>query len=138
MIGWESDDNVVGPIAAAAKQSLLRLIPDFLPFEDRNHNQSLLYRLVLEHGDFGVHNMSIKMNTDGQPIMTSVFDWETAHIVPAILSNPAMAVAVDLVTDKDAKPSVTRMGDVESAEDLAQYATWAQDYFKVRPLAMHQ
>ena len=95
MIGWESDDNVVGPIAAAAKQSLLRLIPDFLPFEDRNHNQSLLYRLVLDHGDFGVHNMSIKMNTDGQPIMTSVFDWETAHIVPAILSNPAMAVAVD-------------------------------------------
>jgi hypothetical protein len=31
MIGWEDDNNVVGSIAAAAKQSLLRLIPHIIP-----------------------------------------------------------------------------------------------------------
>jgi len=31
MIGWESDNVTVGPIAAAAKQSLLRLVPHIMP-----------------------------------------------------------------------------------------------------------
>ena len=31
MIGWEDDNNTVGAIAAAAKQSLLRLIPHIIP-----------------------------------------------------------------------------------------------------------
>jgi hypothetical protein len=31
MTGWEDDNNVVGSIAAAAKQSLLRLIPHIIP-----------------------------------------------------------------------------------------------------------
>ncbi|KND87198.1 hypothetical protein TOPH_08182 [Tolypocladium ophioglossoides CBS 100239] len=34
MIGWESDENTVGPIAAAAKQSLLRLISHIMPTDD--------------------------------------------------------------------------------------------------------
>jgi hypothetical protein len=55
MIGWESDHNVVGPIAASAKQSLLRLIPLILPADE----DSDYYRLVLEHDDFGIHNMTI-------------------------------------------------------------------------------
>lgn len=31
IIGWPSDNNVVGPFATAAKQSLLRLVPYLLP-----------------------------------------------------------------------------------------------------------
>lgn len=48
MIGWESDANTVGPVAAAAKQSLLRVIPHMMP---EDSGQADLYRLVLDHGD---------------------------------------------------------------------------------------
>lgn len=58
MIGWEDDNNTVGPIAAVAKQSLLRLIPHIMPADS---SQASLYRLVVDHGDFGIHNMSIIM-----------------------------------------------------------------------------
>jgi hypothetical protein len=49
MIGWEDDDNIVGPIAATVKQSLLCLIPHIMP---RNGGQTSLYRLVLGHQGF--------------------------------------------------------------------------------------
>ena len=72
MIGWEDDNASVGPIAAAAKQSLLRLIPHFIPL----HNDGKgLYRLVLEHSDFGVHNMLITEDANGLPLVTSVCVW---------------------------------------------------------------
>lgn len=58
MIGWESNNVTFGPIAFAAKQSLLRIIPHILP---EDNDKTSLYRLVLEHGDFGIHNMSISM-----------------------------------------------------------------------------
>lgn len=47
MIGWESDEVTVGPVALAAKQSLLRFIPHMMPVDA---GQASLYRLVLEHG----------------------------------------------------------------------------------------
>jgi hypothetical protein len=71
MIGWEDDHNTVGPVAAAAKQSLLRLIPHIMPAGD---DENLLYRSVIEHGDFGVHNISIAMDANSQPLATSLFD----------------------------------------------------------------
>lgn len=85
MIGWEDDHNTVGPVAAAAKQSLLRLIPHIMPPGD---DENLLYRFVIDHGDFGVHNISITMDANNQPLATSLYDWETGYIVPAILSDP--------------------------------------------------
>ncbi|KAI9866787.1 MAG: hypothetical protein M1813_000729 [Trichoglossum hirsutum] len=126
MIGWEDDNNTVGPIAAAAKQSLLRLIPHIMPADS---DQTSLYRLVLEHGDFGIHNMSITMDANGQPLMTSLYDWETGCIVPAILSDPLVAVWVDLVTDKNATPSFIRVPDDATSDDRAQYMIWARQYF---------
>ena len=89
MIGWEDDNNTVGPITTAAKQSLLRLIPHIMPTDS---DQTSLYHLVLEHSDFGIHNISITMDANGQPLVTSLYDWETGCIVPAILSDPLMAV----------------------------------------------
>ena len=130
MIGWESDNVTVGPIAAAAKQSLLRLIPHIMPI---NSDQTSLYRLVLDHGDFGIHNMSITMDANGQPVVTSLYDWETGCIVPAILSDPLMAVWVDLVADENAAPSFIRVPDYATPEDRVQYMTWARHYFMVRP-----
>ena len=135
MIGWEDDNNTVGPIAAAAKQSLLRLIPHIMPADS---DQTSLYRLVLDHGDFGIHNMSITIDTNSQPLVTSLYDWETRCIVPAILSDPSMAVAVDLVTDENAAPSIARVSDDATPDNREQYMTWARQYFKVRLSFKHR
>ena len=80
-------------------------------------DQTSLYRLVLDHGDFGIHNMSITIDKNGQPLMTSLYNWETGYIVPAILSDPLMAVTVDLVTDEITSPSITRLSD-DATPDL--------------------
>ncbi|KAK0710253.1 3-hydroxybutyryl-CoA dehydratase [Lasiosphaeria miniovina] len=122
MIGWESNHVTVGPIAAAAKQSLLRLIPYIILTDG---DQTSLYRLVLEH------NMSITMDANGQPLVTSLYDWETRCIVPAILSDPLMAVWVDLVPDENATPSFIRVPDDATPDDRVEYMTWARQYFKV-------
>lgn len=131
MIGWEDDNEVVGPIAAAAKRSMLHLLPHILPVGS-DQFESALYRLVLEHGDLGIHNMSIVRAVDGDPLVTSVYDWETGCIVPAILSDPLMAVEVDLVVDEDAKPAISRIHDASSEEYRSQCMGWATCYFDVR------
>lgn len=57
--------------------------------------------------------------------------WETGCIVPAILSDPLMAVTVDLVANEKAAPSITRVSYDTTPDKLTQYMTWTQ-YFKVR------
>jgi hypothetical protein len=113
----------------------LRLIPHIMPTDS---DQTSLYRLVLEHGDFGIHNMSITRDANGQPLVTSLYDWETGCIVPAILSDPLMAVTVDLVTDENAAPSFIRVPDDATPDDRVQYMTWARQYFMVRPSFKHR
>ncbi|KDR79794.1 hypothetical protein GALMADRAFT_241875 [Galerina marginata CBS 339.88] len=127
MIGWEDDNNTVGPIAAAAKQSLLRVIPHIMP---TGSDEPSFYRLVLEHGDFGIHNLSITVAANGLPVVTSLYDWETGCIVPAILSDPLMAVTVDLVANENAAPSVTRVPDYATPDDHVEYITWSRQYFE--------
>lgn len=130
MIGWESDHVTVGPMAAAAKLSLLRLIPHMMPIAS---DEDALYRLVLEHGDFGIHNISIMMDEKGQPVVTSLYDWETGCNVPAIVSDPLMAVIVDLVADAeaDALPAITRVDADATSDERAAYTTWTRGYFNV-------
>lgn len=134
MIGCESDNVTVGPIAAAAKQSILRIIPHIMPADG---DQTSLYRLVLDHGDFGIHNMSINIDANGQPLVTSLFDWEVGCIVPAILSERLIAVSIDLETDENAAPSITRLPDNATPDECAQFMTWAKQYFKVRSPFKH-
>ncbi|ERS97015.1 hypothetical protein HMPREF1624_06342 [Sporothrix schenckii ATCC 58251] len=138
MIGWEDDNNVVGPVAAAAKQSLLRLIPHILPAERSQAEgeaegeaaaEASVYRLVLEHGDFGIHNMSIATDANNNPLVMSVCDWETGCIVPALLSDPLMAVFVDLAADEHARPSITRVAGDAMPSDRARYMEWSQQYY---------
>ncbi|KAJ7494758.1 hypothetical protein B0H11DRAFT_1910712 [Mycena galericulata] len=53
-----------------------------------------------KHDDFGIHNMTITDETDRY----FVIDWETGHIVPAILSDPPVKKFwCDLVVDEDAE-----------------------------------
>lgn len=130
MIGWESDEVTVGPVALAAKQSLLRFIPHMTPADD---SEASLYRLVLEHGDFGIHNMSITTDADGQPLVTSLYDWETGCIVPALLSDPLMAVEIDLVADENAEPSLTWVPSYTKPITHVQYMEYSKHYFEVCP-----
>lgn len=129
MIGWEDDEETVGPVAMKAKQSLLLAVPLIMP---KGSTEASLYRHVLEHGDFGIHNTSITRDTDGNPLVTSLYDWETACIVPALLSDPLVAAGpVDLVTDEDGGPCVTRIPNNPTAIDLKRYAMWAHHYVEV-------
>jgi hypothetical protein len=133
MIGWEDDNETVGPVALAAKRSLLSAIPHILP----SGKEESLYRLVLEHGDFGIHNTSIARGEDGggQPRVTSLYDWETGCIAPALLSDPLVAAGpVDLTIDSNAEPAVTRMPKAVTATELEAYAGWARRYSEVSGL----
>jgi len=56
----EARFEVADPIAVAAKQSLLRLI---IPTD------SELYCLVLDHDDFGIHNMLITWMQTVYPLL---------------------------------------------------------------------
>jgi len=127
MIGWDSDNNTVSPVAFAAKSSILRLIPHMLPSE----GESSMYRLVLEHGDFGSHNMSITTDAAGVPIVTSVYDWENGCIVPALLSDPSMVVKVDLTLDENGTPTTKPIPKEATLDDIAEYMRWCSQYFQV-------
>jgi hypothetical protein len=128
MIGWEDDEETVGPIAFAAKRSLLCALPHLMPPE----NAQSFYRLVLEHGDFGIHNTSITKDVNGKTQVTSLYDWETGCIVPGLLSDPLVAVGpVDLITDRNTRASVTRIPDYSSSAELEEYEAWARHYIKV-------
>ncbi|TRX97826.1 hypothetical protein FHL15_001036 [Xylaria flabelliformis] len=96
-------------------------------------SQPSLYRLVFEHSDSGIYNMSITMDANNSPLVTSLYDWETACIVLAILSDPLMLVIVDLGTDYNANLSVTRVPKNAIPSDRTQYMEWARLYIQ-RPL----
>lgn len=134
MIGWEDDNETVGPIALAAKQSLLNAIPHIMPPEG---SSPYLYRFVLEHGDFGIHNATVKINSDGTPTATSIFDWETACIWPALLSDPELAVfPVDLQTNAEGSAAIARIPEAAQTTEVDLYQSWAQHYNDVSLLIL--
>ncbi|KAK3987618.1 hypothetical protein QBC44DRAFT_270819 [Cladorrhinum sp. PSN332] len=131
MIGWEDDNETVGPVALAAKQSLLRAIPYILPVDTATVPGESLYRLVLEHGDFGIHNTTVAADADGKPQVTSLYDWETSCIWPALLSDPLVAAGpVDLIVGEYGQPAVTRLPEGATQADLDTYAAWARHYIQ--------
>lgn len=122
---------LVSPSLDAARKSLLQLVPLVLPRGTRHLREDALYRFVLDHGDFGMHNMTVATDGQGQPHITSVFDWEGGSIVPAILSEPKMVTTVDLVIDRAGEPSIQRWGDGDTLDKIAQYRGWTAEYYKV-------
>ena len=109
-----------------SKQLLLRLVPRIIPTGDAS-----LFRFVLEHGDYGIHNMSIAPDADGNHHVTSVFDWDVGSIVPAFLSDPSICVGPDLGTDGNASPLAYCLGEDTTPKQVAEYASWAKAYCKV-------
>ncbi|UPL03666.1 hypothetical protein LCI18_014600 [Fusarium solani-melongenae] len=129
MIGWEDDNNTVGTEALKAKQSLLRFLPHMLPSEE---NEEYLYRMVLEHGDFGIHNMSITTEADMKHAhITSLYDWETGCVWPAMLADPEMALTVDLIVDEDGKPTIKRVWEEATPDQRNEFMNHAKNYIKV-------
>jgi hypothetical protein len=110
-------------------------------------NQASLYRLVLDHGNFGNHNMYVAEYSDGQPDVTSLFGWSFGCIVPAILSDPQMKALIDpftwshvnMTTDENASPSFTKtilVNEVRMDIPIPKYTEhelWAKQYYKVGP-----
>ena len=129
-------EKLIGNTASifeATRRSLLLLVPKILPKSTKRLSEAELYRLVLDHGDFGMHNMTIWVDVEGQPHVTSVYDWEGGSIVPAILSEPKMVTTVDLVVDEKGEPSISRWGDGDTPANMAEYRSWTTEYYKVGP-----
>lgn len=127
-IGWPTDNNVVGPFAAAAKQSLLRLVPFLLPPETRH---GTFYRPVIDHGDYGMWNMTSTIDENGKPLITSLFGWDMSSVVPAIFSDLKLGVDIDLVADEYGNPAITRLPHNASVAKRAPYKVWSRQYITV-------
>ncbi|KAF7290529.1 hypothetical protein MIND_01292800 [Mycena indigotica] len=126
-VGPERDGvAMVGPKALAAKVSLKQLISMILPDDKEDHLG--LYRLVLEHGDYGIHNMSI-VEEESETLVTSLYDWESGHIIPALLSNPQLAVYVDLQLDNESQPTISRIWEGITEEAHAEQLGYAKYYY---------
>jgi hypothetical protein len=123
--------HLMTPSLEKVHKALVRLVPLILPRSTFWLKESRLYRFVLDHGDFGVHNMTVAMDDGGQPKITSVYDWEGGRVVPAILCEPKMVTTVDLVIDEKGKPNISRWGDGDTPEKMAQYRKWTEEYYKV-------
>ncbi|KAG6810278.1 hypothetical protein H0H92_012607 [Tricholoma furcatifolium] len=129
---YDHADQIVGPRAVAAKKSLLRLIPYIMPPDD----DPSLYRFVLEHGDFGLHNMSITEDKDRKPLITSLYDWELSYFAPAIFSDPQMSTwGIRLMADEHGNPTVFRGVNASADEEPSQerrteYTPYSIQYLK--------
>ncbi|KAF4119353.1 hypothetical protein GMORB2_4872 [Geosmithia morbida] len=117
------------------RRTLLRLLSLSLPRDGseqrQKHREAELYRFVLDHGDFGIHNMTLARDDDDMPRITSVFDWEHGCVVPAILSEPRMITTADLVLSADyLKPIFERWGDGSAPDKMAEYRNDTAKYYK--------
>lgn len=128
-IGWPQSNNVVGPFAIAAKQSLLRILPYLLPPETRH---GTFYRFVVDHGDYAMWNMTSTFDDNGKPLITSVFGWDMSSVIPAIFSELKLSVEIDLTADEYGNPVITRLPHNATAAKRAQYLAWSRQYITVR------
>lgn len=108
---------------------MLRLIPLILPEGD----EAVLYRPVLQHDDFGIHNLLNLVSGAAETKITSVFDWETACIVPFALSEIVFFIAgCTLTTDEGGKPSAQARSELASRpEEQAKNQEYSAEFLKV-------
>ncbi|KAK5135607.1 hypothetical protein LTR08_005087 [Meristemomyces frigidus] len=94
MMGWESDKEVVGPVVFAVKSSVLGLMAHVLPPEDP---RAPLYRLVLDHVDYGIHNMVMATDDVGGTRMILVLGLGDCG---CCARDPRMAMSMDCESDE--------------------------------------
>ncbi|KJZ76394.1 hypothetical protein HIM_04123 [Hirsutella minnesotensis 3608] len=117
-------------LSLGLKDTLKELVPHVLPRPLEKLDEAALYRFVLDHGDYGIHNMTVAIDGQGCPLVTSVYDWEAGTIVPVILSEPKMVVTADLTVDEQGEPSISRWGDGDTPSRMSEYAEWSRGYYK--------
>lgn len=101
---WKDHQEFERGQFSAAKTALLGRIIEVLP-EDEAGDQGV-YRLVLQHGDFGIHNMTVSVEDEVAKI-TSLYDWETGCVVPAILADVGFSLpGFDIGVDTNGKATV--------------------------------
>jgi hypothetical protein len=125
----------LSPAAALAKDLILEVIPRILPQgtgADAKEYEHKLYRFVLEHGDFGIHNMDIFEGRTERPLVTGLHGWNNAHLMPAILADLNVCVQVTLTVDEDVgMPAMTDMPSTLTTEEMIHMAPWPKQYFEV-------
>lgn len=126
-IGWESDNDFVTAPVLESKATILEALSYIMPPELPDNS---LYRFVLEHEDYGLHNiLAEEQEDDGVPRITALFDWDTACIWPALLSNPLVKLpGIEVTVDKDGNPALSYFSNIEKVEDLEKYGNWARRY----------
>ncbi|KAL4789812.1 hypothetical protein BDV19DRAFT_14463 [Aspergillus venezuelensis] len=124
------DEHSAISIVGATKKSLLEVIPNVLPEEEESENgEPTFYRLVLEHGDFRIQNMAIKQEKENVSV-TSLYDWDLGHILPAFLSDPSLGTNVNLSVDENGKPCFSRVEAEVTPEQSEEYMGWAGAYLE--------
>src|SRR5436190_738838 len=95
--------------------------------------RGLFIGLLSNAATFGIHNTTIAIQAcSGEPLVTSLIEWDTACVWPALLSDPLVAAgSVDLIVDEDSRPLVTRLLSGATQVDLETYAGWANHYIQV-------
>lgn len=125
MIGcqWESDNlnAILGPVAAAEKQSLLQLILHIIPLDDggRRWERSLSscsWARRFQHSQYVDYKECERFTACDVCVRLG-----NGCIVPAILSDPFMQWKSTWWQTSDATPT-----------DLESYTVWAEQYFTVR------
>ncbi|KAL4947814.1 hypothetical protein BDW69DRAFT_177642 [Aspergillus filifer] len=128
LIGQERYSSI--STVTATRAALLELLPTILPEDEESEpGKPIFYRLILEHGDFDVHNMAIKQEPENVSV-TSLHDWDLGHILPALLSDPSLGTTVNLGVDENGKPSFLGLeGDANvTAKQKEEYLGWAGVY----------
>ncbi|KAI7783175.1 uncharacterized protein LA080_012471 [Diaporthe eres] len=66
--------------------AMLKAKVEGLVGSEEGGDDEVLYRLVLQHDDFGLHNIPVDVDEAGELSLTSVYDWGTGCIIPVILT----------------------------------------------------
>jgi hypothetical protein len=126
-IEWYPYNEIAGPEALNAKESLLRALPYILSPE----TSAGRYRFVLEP-EFAVENITIHIGQDGRPRVTSIFDLGRAKIKPAMLVEPIVELSeVGLTVDSRFEPDTTFVSMHATDAKKEEYQEWATQYLAV-------
>lgn len=91
-------------------------------------DEPCFYRLVLDHGDYGIHNISIQLPEIETPRISSLFDWETGAIVPVLLSDPTFRVkSGGIGVDENGDPKLAGVSQSATAEEIKTRMAEAQE-----------
>jgi hypothetical protein len=117
------------PTIGEARELILEVIGRIAP-QGSEATERQLYRLVLEHGDYGIHNMDI-FQEKNVALATGLHGWDKAYIVPAILADLDVQTNVKVTIDEESgMTAYTDLPEYLLPTDMVHMAPWADQYFE--------